>query len=66
VRSFVTELALHLFETAVQRGEVLLEWDYGKGEPPKPLLKVCVATLCLNTGSACIDAESRLTGCLRC
>mmetsp|Transcript_27035 Transcript_27035/g.43449 ORF Transcript_27035/g.43449 Transcript_27035/m.43449 type:complete len:744 (+) Transcript_27035:58-2289(+) len=24
---------------AVERGDVLLEWDYKKGEPPKPMLK---------------------------
>ena len=26
-------------QKALATGEVLLEWDYSKGEPPKPLLK---------------------------
>lgn len=26
-------------QEAIARGDVLLEWDYSKGSPPKPLVK---------------------------
>jgi len=39
---FHSRTALDMFDhvkKAVDDGEVLLEWDYSKGDPPKPLLK---------------------------
>ena len=39
---FHSRTALGMFDyiqKAVEAGDVLLEWDYSKGEPPKPMLK---------------------------
>ncbi|KAK1741202.1 DNA polymerase nu [Skeletonema marinoi] len=39
---FHSRTALGMFkyiQDAVENGECLLEWDYGEGEPPKPMLK---------------------------
>lgn len=39
---FHSRTALGMFneiKDAINKGEVLLEWDYSKGDPPKPLLK---------------------------
>ena len=39
---FHSRTALGMFkyiQDAVENGEVLLEWDYANGEPPKPMLK---------------------------
>ncbi|KAL3791438.1 hypothetical protein HJC23_011494 [Cyclotella cryptica] len=39
---FHSRTALGMFkyiQDAVENGDVLLEWDYSKGEPPKPMLK---------------------------
>jgi len=39
---FHSRTAMGMFDhvrQAVERGEVLLEWDYSKGDPPSPLLK---------------------------
>ncbi|CAM9791992.1 unnamed protein product [Phaeothamnion confervicola] len=36
---FHSRTAVGMFEHAVDSGEVLLEWDYSKGKPPKPLVK---------------------------
>ena len=39
---FHSRTAMDMFDNVKQKvddGEVLLEWDYAKGEPPKPLLK---------------------------
>ncbi|CBN74706.1 pol1-like DNA polymerase [Ectocarpus siliculosus] len=39
---FHSRTAVGMFDhvkEAVDKGEVLLEWDYSKGEPPKPLVK---------------------------
>jgi DNA polymerase-1 len=39
---FHSRTALSMYpeiQEALASGEVLLEWDYSKGDPPKPLLK---------------------------
>lgn len=40
----VTGMYPHIQE-AIARGEVLLEWDFSQGSPPKPLVKVFTCTL---------------------
>lgn len=52
-------LALHVgmyphIQDAIARGEVLLEWDYSKGAPPKPLVKVNSFMCSLMCSLACI------------
>ena len=34
-----SQLTLHRFGNGGSRGDVLLEWDFNKGDPPAPLLK---------------------------
>ncbi|CAM9132669.1 unnamed protein product [Ascophyllum nodosum] len=44
---FHSRTAMGMFDhvrEAVDRGEVLLEWDYSKGSPPKPLVKEVFAS----------------------